>query len=118
MRSYKFTMPFPPSVNVWKSPFRNRMILTARGRAYRAEAIKAMQSLNLDNEALSGRLEVHLTLNPKTNRKYDIDNFCKSLFDAITKSGFWVDDEQIDKLVVKKGKKVKGGRVQVSVFCL
>lgn len=118
MCDYEFKMPFPPSVNAWKSPFKNRMILTAKGRAYRSEAVEAMQILGLSNEMLSGRLVVHLTLNPKTNRKYDIDNFCKSLFDAMTKAGFWVDDEQVDRLVIEKGEKVDGGSVEVKVICL
>lgn len=118
MSDYKFAMPFPPSVNVWKSPFRSRMILTKRGRDYRAKALEEMERLGLAGESLSGRLEVRLTLNPPTLRKYDIDNFCKSLFDAMTKAEFWEDDEQVDKLTITKGEKVAGGNVIVEVYVL
>lgn len=39
MSDYEFTLPFPPSVNAWKTPFRGRMILTKKGREYRMAAI-------------------------------------------------------------------------------
>ena len=56
-----------------------------------------------------------LVLNPPTLRKYDIDNFCKSLFDALTVGEFWIDDEQVDRLTVTKGVKTKGGNIQIKV---
>lgn len=115
MSDYEFSMPWPPSVNQWKSPFRNRMILTKRGREYRKAALECMDSLGLSNEALEGRLSVNLTLCPPTARKYDIDNFCKSPFDALTHAQFWMDDEQVDSLSIKKGEKVKGGLIKVRV---
>lgn len=115
MADYEFTMPYPPSVNVWKTPFKNRMILTKRGRDYRTEALKALNELGLTNEGLESKVSVHLVLNPPSNRRYDIDNFCKSLFDAMSKANFWVDDEQIYSLSIKKGVKTEGGNVQVSV---
>lgn len=115
MSNYNFTMPYPPSVNVWKTPFRNRMILTKRGREYRKLAIERLDELGLSNEGIESKVHVHLTLNPPSNRRYDIDNFCKSLFDAMSKSGFWIDDEQIYSLSIKKGAKTEGGNVEVSV---
>ena len=113
--SYKFTMPWPPSVNAWKTPFRNRMILTKRGRDYRKLALDRINYIGLADEKLEGKLSVSLVLNPPTLRRYDIDNFCKSLFDALTVSGFWLDDEQIVRLKIVKGEKVKGGCIQLEV---
>ncbi len=118
MSDYNFTMPYPPSVNVWKSPFKNRLILTKRGREYRQKAIDRLNELGLSNESIESKVQVHLVLNPPTNRRYDIDNFCKSLFDAMSKANFWVDDEQIYALSIKKGEKTEGGNVEVSVTIL
>lgn len=115
MNDYEFTMPFPPSVNSWKSPFRNRMILTARGRKYRALALDECNKLGLAGEKIEKPVSVSLVLNPPSLRRYDIDNFCKSLFDALTLAEFWIDDEQIIELHIKKGEKVKGGNVIVKV---
>ena len=113
--SYEFSMPWPPSVNAWKTPFKNRMILTKRGRQYRKDALECLQNLGLTGESVSERLTVHLTLNPPTARKYDIDNFCKSVFDALTHAGFWLDDEQVYRMVVEKGVKTSGGNVGLKV---
>ena len=118
MSDYEFELPYPPSINGYWRTFRNRQIISKRGREYREESIKAMQSLGLYDEMLSGRLHVHLTLHPPTLRKYDIDNFCKATFDALSHAKFWEDDEQIYSLSIKKGEKVKGGKVVVCVSVL
>ena len=115
MCDYEFELPFPPSVNACWRVFRNRSILSRRGREYRAEAIKAMKLQGLYKEGVSERLSVSLTLHPPTLRKYDIDNFCKASFDALSHAGFWVDDEQIDVLTIKKSEKVRGGKLVVKV---
>lgn len=112
---YEFKMPFPPSVNAWKTPFRNRMILSKRGREYRKQVNTELEMLGLAGENLQGNLSVSLTLNPPTLRRYDIDNFTKSLFDAFTLSNFWGDDEQVVKLIIYKGEKQAGGNVMVKV---
>ncbi len=118
MADYDFEMPWPPSVNAWKSPFRNRMILTKRGREYREQALIQLKELGYTNENIKGNVSVSLVLNPPTARRYDIDNFCKSLFDALTLAKFWIDDEQIQKLTIKKGVKTKGGNIKIKVNIL
>ena len=118
MADYDFKMPWPPSVNAWKTPFRNRMILSKRGREYRAQALATLEELGLSGEGVEKPVSVSITLNPPTLRRYDIDNFCKSLFDALTLGGFWLDDEQIHHLIIKKGEKVKGGGIDVMVNLL
>jgi crossover junction endodeoxyribonuclease RusA len=112
---YEFELPFPPSVNAWKTPFRNRMILTKRGRGYRKEVDAELRRLGLRGELVDGNLSVSITLNPPSLRRYDVDNFTKSLFDALTTSGFWIDDSQVQRMTVHKGVKVAGGNVQIKV---
>ena len=118
MADYDFKMPWPPSVNAWKTPFRNRMILSKRGREYRAQALATLDELGLSGKGIDGHVSVSITLNPPTLRRYDIDNFCKSLFDALTLGAFWIDDEQIQFLIIKKGVKVRGGGIDVRVNVL
>jgi crossover junction endodeoxyribonuclease RusA len=115
MSDYEFELPWPPSVNGYWRTFRNRQIISKRGREYRSNAIDLMQSYGLSGEMLTERLQVHLTLHPPTLRKYDVDNFCKATFDALSHAGFWEDDEQIDSLSIKKAEKIKGGRVIIRV---
>tara|TARA_R110002074_G_scaffold178539_4_gene342247 strand:- start:1280 stop:1636 length:357 start_codon:yes stop_codon:yes gene_type:complete len=112
---YEFELPFPPSVNACWRVFKNRSILSKRGREYRAEVINRMKCIGLYNEIVSGRLRVRLELYPPDARRRDIDNYCKATFDALSHAKFWIDDEQIDELTIKRMSKVKGGVVMVRV---
>lgn len=112
---YEFELPFPPSVNAWKTPFQGRMILTKRGREYRAAALSELEALGLAGENIAEPVAVEVTLNPPTLRRYDCDNFVKSLLDSLTHAKFWHDDEQIQKLTIAKGVKTAGGNVLVRV---
>ena len=115
MRMYNFTMPWAPSINGYRAVARNRIITTARGRDYKARAINAIALQGLAGEQVEGNISLSIKLNPPTLRRYDVDNYCKAILDAITESGFWLDDEQVSRLKVVKGEKVAGGRVDVSV---
>ena len=115
MYDYKFILPFPPSINGYWRTFRNRQIISRRGREYREKTITLMKSYGLDKERLSGNLSVKLKLYPPTLRKYDIDNFCKAAFDALSHCEFWNDDEQVSKLSIEKMEKIKGGAIEVYV---
>ena len=115
MSDYKFTLPYPPSVNGYWRTFRNRQIISKRGREYKKDVKAAMVLLNLDNELVSDSIEFHMVINPPTLRKYDVDNFTKGVFDALSECKFWVDDEQVVKLTVVKGVKTKGGNVEVKI---
>ncbi|MCP3680547.1 MAG: RusA family crossover junction endodeoxyribonuclease [Gammaproteobacteria bacterium] len=115
MHDYEFDLPWPPSVNGYWRTFRNRQIISERGRDYRQSAFKEMQRIGLFNEMISDRLKVSLTLHPPTLRKYDIDNFCKATFDALSHARFWEDDEQIDKLSINKGEKIKEGKITIKI---
>ncbi len=115
MSDYKFTLPWPPSVNGYWRTFRNRQIISKRGREYRISAKSRMEQLGLSGERVSEQLSVSVKLYPPTLRRYDIDNFTKAVFDALTLSGFWVDDEQVVKLTVEKQPKLKCGKVELSI---
>lgn len=118
MSDYKFTLPYPPTINSYWATFRNRRITTKRGRDYVKSAADKMIELKLHNEMISRPLFFEMTINPPTLRKYDVDNFTKGVFDALTKCNFWVDDEQVKKLTVRKGVKIKGGSVDIEVTVL
>ena len=112
---YDFHLPYPPSVNAMWRTFRNRVILSKAGRDYRIAALNHLEGLGLTNEKVEGRLHVSMVIYPPTLRKYDIDNRCKAPFDALTHAGFWLDDEQVDSLNIKKGEKIKGGLIKLKV---
>ena len=112
---YEFELPYPPSVNGYWRNFQGRQIISKRGRDYRIDSINALIRLGLSHERISGRLSVSVVIHPPTLRKYDIDNWCKAPFDALTHAEFWEDDEQVDSLSIKKGEKIKGGLIKIKV---
>jgi len=118
MSDYEFELPYPPSVNGYWRAFRGRQIISKRGREYRKHAIEVMKELNLAGEIIAERMHLSVIIHPPTLRKYDIDNWCKAPFDALTHAEFWLDDEQVDSLSIKKGEKVKGGLIKIRVTLL
>lgn len=118
MSDYRFTLPYPPSINGYWRNFRGRQIISKRGREYVNLVAEKMLELKLHSEMIGCDVNFSMTINPPTLRKYDVDNFTKGVFDALTKCGFWVDDDQVQQLTVKKGEKVKGGNVEIIVTCL
>jgi crossover junction endodeoxyribonuclease RusA len=118
MAEYEFDLPYPPSVNGYWRTFRGRQIISKRGREYRKHAIEVMKELSLAGEMISERMHLSVVIHPPTLRKYDIDNWCKAPFDALTHAKFWKDDEQVDSLSIKKGEKVKSGLIKIRVTLL
>ncbi len=115
MSDYSIVMPWPPSLNGYWKPYKNRLIISKRGREYRKLGIQYLTDMGLDNEKIDRPIRVDLLLNPKTLRKYDIDNFTKCLFDVFTHAKFWIDDSLVEKMWTEKGEKVKEGNVIVTV---
>ena len=118
MADYEFTMPWAPSVNSCWMHTRFGVKLSVRGRKYRTDAIALLDSLGLSNELIDSPVSMSIVLNPPSLRRYDVDNFSKSLLDALSHANFWIDDEQVNKLTISKGEKIKGGNVQVKVSML
>lgn len=112
---YKVTLPFPPSVNgYWRAIKRGKIcanILSQKGRDYK-DAVKAIIG---DRKPIEGRLAVYIELCPPDRRKRDIDNYTKALLDSLTESGVWIDDEQIDFLLVARGEKENCAKVAIQI---
>lgn len=115
MADYEFSMPYPPTLNTMWAVFRGRKILSKKGRLYRERAISHLKEVGLYGEGIKSKLSVSMVINPPTLRRYDIDNFCKAPFDALSHAGFWLDDEQICSLNIKKGQKTKGGNIKLKI---
>ncbi|HDM8140680.1 TPA: RusA family crossover junction endodeoxyribonuclease [Vibrio harveyi] len=116
MSTYDFALPFPLTVNACYRSVHGRSILSKKARNYRKEVREKMIELGLDNLMIEKRVAVRLELFPSTKRKFDIDNYCKSLFDALTHCRFWCDDHQIDVMLVIKRRKIIGGLAKIRVL--
>jgi len=106
------TLPWPPSVN--------SHVRVGRGGAYTSKAwrdyiqagiIQASQCQRLGD----ARVSVGIDLYPPTRRAFDIDNRVKILLDVIERGGIVDNDNQVDKLIVKRKEKDPPGRAEITV---
>ena len=81
------------------------MYLSKRGRAYRDAVAHELTAnpANLITHDLTGRLHVVVTLHRGDRRAYDVDNYAKSLLDAMQHCEVFQDDGQIDHLEMIRG---------------
>lgn len=127
---FNFSLPFPPSVNhTWMRGAGKRLYSNPKVKAFHGDASllisefrkKILDLLKYDffAEPLKEKLGVKIVLHEKDARRRDIDNYTKSIFDAITKNQLWLDDSQVDELVVTRGERSKENpRVDIKIWTL
>ena len=108
----RLELPWPPSVNGYWTPWRGRMVLGPRGRAYRAEVLVATQGVA---GVGSARLTVLLVARPPDRRRRDLDNLAKAVLDGM-QGPLYDDDSQIDNLIIRRGATTPGGLVEVTLW--
>ena len=105
------TLPYPPSANHYWRHQNGRHHISAEGVAYRKVVWAICRQRRV--KTLSGALAVLVYAHPPDKRRRDLDNLFKSLLDALTHAGAWVDDSQIDDLRIVRRNSVKGGEIIV-----
>jgi crossover junction endodeoxyribonuclease RusA len=118
-RELLLALPFPPSVNhYWRHvtlPKQNRQatLISKAGREYRQKVLEQCVGMQAMGEV--DRLSVEVTLIMPDRRRRDIDNYQKSLFDALTHAGIWGDDSQVDQIIIQRALVKPPGGVQVRI---
>ena len=104
MQTLTLRLPFPPSLNrIWRA-VQGRVLLSAAAHEWMAAAVNALPRGRVP-PPLAGRLAVTLTLAPPRSyggRRWDIANREKLLCDLLTKQRVWLDDSQIDTLLIMR----------------
>lgn len=112
-------LPWPPTANRYWRNVQGRMVLSREGRSYREVVDGLWWKLRCEkqpSETLDGGdIWVSIEAYPPDNRRRDLDNILKPLFDAIQYAGAFADDSQIVKLAAVKREPVQGGMVRVSL---
>ncbi len=142
MADIELVLPYPPSVNhYWgeraiqtkltkKSKGRKRLIvikyLTKRARDFRKQVNFAVSDQLDVAPRLRGRLAVIVyeydggmdEQHEAFAKRQDIDNCIKPLFDALEAAKVYINDSQIDEMLVVKKRRAAIGRVEVIVKTL
>lgn len=113
MIEFAYQLPYPPTVNhIYQRSRNGRVFMDQRASAYREEVI---WTIGKGHTTLLGDIAVRVDVFMPDKRKRDLDNLCKSLFDAMTHAGVWKDDSQINTLLINRKGVEAPGRVIVTV---
>lgn len=121
--SYKLLLDFPPSINSYYLQSRAfsrgktaGRVIAAAGKSLR---IKYLQSVKEQMPGISFEIDekiaITVVMHPPDKRKRDLDNYLKSMLDALTHAELWADDSIIDQMYVFRGKIVKNGLIRLEI---
>ncbi|WP_392738933.1 RusA family crossover junction endodeoxyribonuclease [Serratia ureilytica] len=117
MKTYRFSLPFPPSVNHYWYHAKGQHFISAKGKLYRAAVVAEIARLRLSIR-FSGDIGLKVLAHPPDRRKRDLDNMLKAPLDALEHAGVLDDDNQIVNLHIIRCEKVQGGRLDITLTLL
>ena len=107
------SFPYPPSVNAYWLQAGKRRYISQRGRDFKLSVAQYIYSNQLTSFG-SQPIEISIILFPRDKRLLDIDNCCKAILDSMN-GLMYDDDQQVWKLTVERGEKIKGGGCQITI---
>jgi crossover junction endodeoxyribonuclease RusA len=111
----KFTLPLPPTANLYWRIFRGRAIQSADAKNYkRMVAFRAMnQDISSRPKPIDGDVVVTMTVYGRW-KQGDLDNFQKCLLDALRGIAFH-DDKQVVEIHARREDDPTNPRVEIRV---
>lgn len=113
---YEIYLPFPPTVNNYYVKTQRGVHISQKGKKYRELVAEAYME-QLPDVMIEDKMLVEVVLWMPDNRKRDVDNYKKALFDALSPHpkdgypGIWEDDSLIDQDFAYRGEVMRGGQV-------
>lgn len=121
-------LPWPPSVNSYKKV--GRLITTKNGKLYQTRIntqetkefyyyvwlkIRSLKATKRIEMPLGSTISMRVDAHPPDDKKRDIDNILKALFDSLVKGGLLQDDSQISRLFIERCSIIDKGQVIVRI---
>lgn len=106
-------LPLPPTLNQY---YRARVV-GGRAVIYKNDGGygKTIMAVVGKRTPSQKRIKIMAVVQFADKRKCDLDNRLKALQDALT-GIVWVDDSQIDEIIIKRGSTIKDGAVRLTVW--
>ena len=111
----ELTLPFPPSVNHYYRRVGPRTLISREGREYRRAICGLLAGGGPRKPPTGGRIALAMDAFPPDRRRRDLDNLLKCTQDSLAHAGVFEDDSQIDLLIVRRRRPVKGGKAVIRV---
>ena len=112
---WELTLPFPPSVNHYYRRVGPRTLISREGRTFRRNVCALLGGGGPRKPPSGGRIALAMDAFPPDRRRRDLDNLLKCTQDSLAHAGVFEDDSQIDLLIVRRCKPVKGGKVVIQL---
>jgi len=114
MSGLTLTLNYPVSVNAYWLASGKRRYISKRGVAFKKHVAEMYAQSN--HKGFGDKpVELNVLLFPRDNRLMDIDNMLKCLGDSLQDAGVFDDDQQVWKITIERGQKIKGGGCQVTI---
>ena len=115
-RSITLRLPWPPSLNrIWRA-VNGRIVLSKIAREYKVQIANVLPTGRV--KPLTGRVSVTMLLCPPAalrNKVNDICNREKLVCDTLTEQRVWLDDGQIDVILMGRGPESANGHVDILI---
>jgi len=66
-------------------------------------------------DAVGGPVGIEIVAHPPDARRRDLDNLLKATLDALTAARVWQDDNQVKRIELRWGDKIKGGQLEIGI---
>lgn len=124
-KDLKFTLPYPPSLNVYWRNFRGRMVLSAEAKKYKRQVYEIFNDADLKGSSkfwavgsnITGpsKLAVGLSIDVYRPRKSgDLDNTLKAILDSLN-GNLYEDDRQVIEIHARRHDDKDNPRVEIGV---
>lgn len=116
MKHVQFTLPWPPTVNMYYRHVGLKVLISADGRAYRKRVGLEVMLQKVPRDVFSTRLSLAIIAEPPDRRVRDLDNLLKPTLDCLQATRVIENDSLIDQLTICRGPPRKeGGQLLITV---